>query len=151
VADLREEHVAPLVAALQDEFYIDDFMIREAIEQQGSFNVIHLETMDKADIFVAKQDAWAREQMVRRQLGQPDPSDPSIAVYFASAEDNILNKLAWYRLGGGVSDQQWQDILGVLRVQGTALDFSYLRRWAHELDLTGLLNRALDDAGLPAV
>jgi len=53
------------------------------------------------------------------------------------------------REGGGVSDRQWNDVLGVLKVQGAALDLAYLNEWARELGLTDLLRRALDDAGLP--
>jgi hypothetical protein len=61
----------------------------------------------------------------------------------------VLAKLQWYRDGGGVSDRQWRDVLGVLKVQAEALDRAYLRDWAQRLDLTELLRRALDDAGLP--
>ena len=66
-----------------------------------------------------------------------------------SAEDTVLAKLQWYRDGGEVSDRQWTDVLGVLEVQGQALDRAYLAEWARELGLTDLLRRALDDAGLP--
>ncbi len=68
--------------------------------------------------------------------------------YFSSPEDIILNKLEWYKMGGEVSDRQWNDIIGVLKVQGTALDMNYLQRWAAVLDVTDLLERALVDAGL---
>jgi len=63
-------------------------------------------------------------------------------------EGTILNKLEWYRMGGEVSDRQWNDILGVLKVQGTHLDMAYLQRWAANLKVTDLLERALVDAGL---
>jgi hypothetical protein len=74
--------------------------------------------------------------------------DETVRVYLSSPEDVILHKLEWYRLGGGVSDRQWGDVLGVLKVQGEALDFGYLRQWAGELGLTELLAAALRDAGL---
>jgi hypothetical protein len=67
----------------------------------------------------------------------------------SSPEDTILAKLQWYRDGGGVSDRQWNDVLGVLKVQGPALDRAYLREWASQLDLTDLLQQAMDAAGLP--
>ena len=51
-------------------------------------------------------------------------------------------------MGGEVSDRQWNDILGVLKVQGTDLDMTYLQKWAANLDVTDLLERALGDAGL---
>ena len=62
----------------------------------------------------------------------------------------MLAKLQWYREGGGVSDRQWNDVLGVLKVQGPSLDRACLREWAGELKHTELLGRAIDDAGLPA-
>ena len=66
----------------------------------------------------------------------------------ASPEGTILNKLEWYKMGGGVSDRQWNDILGVLKVRKTVLDMQYLKRWAAVLDVADLLERALVDAGL---
>jgi hypothetical protein len=51
-------------------------------------------------------------------------------------------------MGGDVSDRQWNDILGVLKVQGTNLDIVYLERWAADLNVTDLLERAFVDAGL---
>ena len=51
-------------------------------------------------------------------------------------------------MGGEVSDRQWNDILGVLKVQGTNLDMAYLQRWAVALKVSDLLERALVDAGL---
>jgi len=123
-------------------------MIRDAIAHESSFNVIHLATMDKADVFVAKSNQWGRLQMARRQFRHPDPMLPEFGAYFASPEDNLLNKLLWYRLGGGGSTLQWNDVLGVIKVQGRNLDQSYLRHWAGELDVLELLQRVLHDAGM---
>jgi hypothetical protein len=39
-------------------------------------------------------------------------------------------------------------VLGVLKVQQTALDYSYLGEWAERLELSELLNRALVEAGI---
>ena len=39
VADMRQEHLQPFVAALQDEFYVDDEMIAEALQRHSSFNL----------------------------------------------------------------------------------------------------------------
>ena len=52
VADLREHHVDPLVARLSDACYIDAGMIRRALAQRSSFNLIHLDTMMKIDVFI---------------------------------------------------------------------------------------------------
>lgn len=74
--------------------------------------------------------------------------DVNRPVYLASPEDMILNKLEWYKMGGEVSDRQWNDILGVFKIQGETLDMAYLRKWAAQLSVSELLDRALEDAGL---
>ena len=68
-------------------------------------------------------------------------------LYFATPEDMVIAKLDWFRKGGGVSDRQWRDILGVLKVQAGGLDSEYLQHWARELGLTELLHRAKSEAG----
>lgn len=72
-------------------------------------------------------------------------TDPEESVYIASPEDTILAKLEWYRMGGEMSDRQWRDILGVLKTRVGELDLDYLRKWANELKVTDLLDRALKE------
>jgi uncharacterized protein YqgV (UPF0045/DUF77 family) len=48
-------------------------------------------------------------------------------------EDIILAKLEWFRMGGEVSERQWRDVLGVIKVQAEGLDEDYLRRWSRVL------------------
>jgi hypothetical protein len=78
------------------------------------------------------------------------PLEPGSREFdLATAEDMILRKLDWYRKGGGISERQWTDVIGVLRVQFVALDFAYLERWATLLDLDALLVRARAEAAKP--
>lgn len=141
VADMRLEHIQPLVAALSREFYADDEMMRDAIERRSSFNLIHYETAFKVDIFIRKSRAFDQMQLERRQPSVI-ATDPEQSVYVTSPEDVILSKLEWYRMGGEVSDRQWRDILGVLKTRAGELDLDYLRRWARELNVADLLERA---------
>lgn len=148
IADLRMEHVQPLVQQLQDTYYIDADMIKDAIKHRSEFNVLHLGTMFKVDIFIQKTRPF--DQAVRRRVQQSRLNiiENSRLFYLESPEDVVLSKLEWYKMGGGVSDRQWNDILGVLKVQGSSLDLAYLRHWAAALEVSTLLDRALEDAGL---
>lgn len=147
VADLRPEHVVPLVAALKDTFYIDAERAGDAIRGRSSFNVIHLATMTKVDLFVLKDDELSRLEMERRQEVALT-EEPGTVLPVASAEDTVLQKLAWFRMGGGVSERQWNDVLGVLKVKRGRLDLIYLGDWAERTGLDGLLRQALGEAGL---
>jgi hypothetical protein len=142
VADLKEPDVERLVQLLSTDFYIDADMIREAIGRRASFNVIHLATMFKADVFVLKRDAWSREEMSRAREERLEGPQGPVTIRFASPEDTLLHKLVWYKLGNEISDRQWSDILGILKVQRVLLDGAYLDRWAPLLDVASLLARA---------
>jgi hypothetical protein len=144
VAEIGLSHVDALTSALAGEFYIDAGMIRDAIRRRATFNVVHLATMFKADVFVARDDAWSIEEMSRVRTEQLDTPDGKMTIRFASAEDTVLHKLVWYRLGNLVSDRQWRDAVGVLNVQGDSLDRGYLELWARRLDVWDLLVRALE-------
>jgi len=148
MADLKTVNIAPLVEALQDECYIDADMIRDAIDTQSSFNILHLPTMHKADVFVKPSNAWAAEQMARRLPQKIAVNDREEVIQFACPEHMILQKLHWFRLGGGVSKYQLPDVVGMLKVQAGYLDYEYLEHWAQELNLTDLLRQAYEDAGI---
>ena len=146
VADLRPEQIGPLTRSLGDAFYADPDMMREAVHRHTAFNLIHLNSMFKVDVFVAGSRDFDRAQLNRRQLHLLS-DDPERRAYIASAEDIILSKLEWYRLGGETSDRQWRDVLGVLRVQGDRLDREYMQHMAASLGVDDLLPRAFEEAG----
>jgi hypothetical protein len=147
VADLQLSQVQPLIQVMTGEFFIDEMMVTEAIERKSSFNVIHLDTMQKVDIFLLSDQPLVQSEMQRRQQ-LIITQNPERSAWLPSAEDIILQKLIWYRMGGGVSDRQWRDVLGVLKVQADRLDFNYLAEWAETLKLIELMAQALGEAGL---
>lgn len=147
VADLRSEHIKPLIDALGSGFYLDEAAIHEAVARRSTFNVIHLGTLFKADIFVAKHQRLTHQEMERRQPFTLD-TDPPEDVVVASPEDMVVQKLHWYRLGDHVSERQWLDAMGVLTVRGPKLDRNYMHAVAAEMGVEDLLARALHEAGL---
>ncbi|MEZ4444863.1 MAG: hypothetical protein R3B72_37655 [Polyangiaceae bacterium] len=113
VAEIPGRLVEDLVSALEDRFYIDADMIRDAIARGASFNLIHYETAFKIDVFVLTRDDLLQEEMRRRESHGLPPSGERSA-WFASAEDTILQKLDWYRKGAGISERQWRDLAAEL-------------------------------------
>jgi hypothetical protein len=145
VAEMRLEHLQPFVSALQDEFYVDDEMIVESIRRNSSFNIIHRETLFKVDVFIPRPRPFLQSQLARAQK-QTFTFETEVSAKFASPEDIVLAKLEWYRLGDEVSDRQWRDVLGVLKTQAGELDLEYLRKWATDLKVSDLLERALKES-----
>ena len=97
--------------------------------------------MYKIDVFIMKDrpfDEVARRRTTRQTLSQDSSHEFSIA----SPEDTILNKLECFSAGGEVSERQWTDLIGVMRVQKDNLDRGYLERWSDELGVGLLLDRA---------
>jgi len=146
VVNLRLEHVPGLVTALGEDFYIDEEMAREAVLRRSTFNLIFQPSVFKLDIFVARLDSWTREELSRGRVIELEVSGERVALRFASPEDALLHKLVWFRMGGEVSERQWRDVLGVLRVQAGALDETYLVQWAEPLGVADLLVRAMREA-----
>ncbi len=152
VADLRVEHVEPFLTALGNDFYVSPQAVTDAVANRGSFNRVDQETILKIDIFVLEEDHLSQAEMTRSvtvefPADSPQESPPTLVV--ASAEDIVLQKLLWYRLGQGVSDRQWRDVLGVLKVQAQRLDVAYLERQAERSGIHDLLSRAFREAGRP--
>jgi hypothetical protein len=147
VAEVKTAHASTLERTLKKEFYIDVDSIQRAIEKQSSFNLVHLETMFKIDVFILKDQAFHRHAFSRRTKKSVS-EDISKQLYFPTPEDIVLIKLDWYKSGGESFEQQWRDVLGVLKVQGTKLNTHYLKHWADELSILDLLNKALEEAGV---
>lgn len=146
VAEITPAQVAQLISSLQNDFYVDERAARRAVEGHGSFNAIHFDTSFKVDFFVPSDEGVGRLQLARRQLERVTP-DGAGEFYVATAEDTVLAKLLWFKSGGGVSERQWSDVAGVIKVQGARLDLEYLRGWADRLSVRELLERALGEAG----
>jgi hypothetical protein len=130
---------------IKNEFYISEEAMRQALSSCGSFNVIHFATSFKIDIFVQGPSGFEQRLLARRRkVRLSDTSRRDLNV--VSAEDVVLLKLRWFWATEGTSQRQWDDILGVLTVQGKALDFQYLADSARELGLEDLLDRARAEA-----
>ncbi len=146
VAKLKPADTGALAARLKDAYYLDESAMREAVRGGASFNLIHLETMMKVDVFAPKAAPFAASAFGRRQRHVLDETRTD-EFFVASAEDVVLSKLDWYARTGESSQRQWLDVVGVLKVQEGSLDFDYMRQWAAQLGVPDLLGRATKEAG----
>jgi hypothetical protein len=135
-----------LIGRAQGEFYLPTESARLAIKHHDSFNLVDTSIAFKIDLFVLGDNLLDRQQLTRRILVPVPGITPGLWV--TSPEDQILRKLEWFRAGGESSDQQWRDILGILRVNGTTLDRDYLKSIGVQLGLEQMLQRSLDESGL---
>ena len=146
VADIQVEHVCPLSEHLQAAYTINEQAWHDAIAQRNAFSLLYLASLVKVDVMLPRGTAF--DSLVAQRAQQLSLLEGYQPIWLASPEDVALMRLAWYRDGGATADDQWNDVLGVLKVQAPNLDVQYLRHVAHILNVSGFLEQALIDAGI---
>ena len=145
VVDLSPSQVEPLARVLGGDFDVDVESLKEAAARGSSWNIYHLRTFIKVDLFMLRTSPFDQSEFSRRRRVVLTPDGRSL--YIKSPEDSVLRKLLWFQQGGEVSTTQWRDIVQILRVSRVQLDTSYLDTWAERLNVTALLTRARAEAG----
>ena len=77
VADLRMGHLQGFVAALQTDFFVDSDMVKDAIRRRATFNILHLGTMFKVDVFVIGADELLTTELARKQRMRVQAEPPA--------------------------------------------------------------------------
>lgn len=129
---------------LKTKFYISKSAMYQALSSRSSFNIIDIQTSFKIDVFICKDIAFQRQMLKhpnKIQLSEQIEKNFSVVL----PEDIILLKLQWYQSTDNTSKKQWDDILGVFAVQAGKLDYDYLKKWAENLELTEILQKALSE------
>lgn len=141
IVDPTREQLDQLVSTLpSDQFYVSPEAADEAWRRRGQFNVIDLTTGWKTDLILIKHRQFSREEFSRRRAD----SLFDVPIFVATAEDTILSKLEWARLGE--SDRQLRDAIGIIELRSTTLDRAYIERWVGELGVGALWERAQREA-----
>ena len=131
VIELPAKRIAEFCAAFpQNEFYVSMAAAADAVRLRHQFNIIHPKAGLKIDVIIATDSAFDQS---RFQRGQRLQVLADRTVTFASPEDVIVKKMAYYREGG--SEKHLRDIAGVFRIRGDRLDRAYIADWAGRLDL----------------
>jgi len=143
VAEIKEEHIAVLLKLFpEDEFYLSDDAVRDAIRNQYQFNIIHPTSGLKIDVVIAKGDDFDKSRFKR--LKRVTPIEKTWAN-FASPEDVIIMKMRYYK--EGESEKHLRDIASMLKISGSEIDRNYIELWAKKLNLLDIWNTILDRLG----
>lgn len=146
VAELELTHLSPLLVELGTDYYASESAIRSAILHHSSFNLIHLSTSFKVDVFVSKGSTFDLLALKRTLVAQVGSPGNEISVAMASVEDIIIAKLLWYRAGNEISERQWDDITRLVKLHRSSLDYHYLQSCSEETTVADLWQKLL--AGL---
>ncbi len=139
VAGIVEKQIPTLVAAFpEDDYYISAEMIREAIREQGQFNIIHPASGLKVDVIIRRDTPFDQSRFQRVRRIHPAPS---YEADFAAPEDVIIKKMEYYREGG--SEKHLRDITGMLITSGSEIDRNYIGLWSDKLNLTEIWSAIL--------
>jgi hypothetical protein len=126
-----------LLALPTGEYYVDLDAALEAQQRESLFNVIDRKTGWKIDMIICKSRPFSQEEFGRRRLSKLE----DVSLFVASAEDIILAKLEWAKLGQ--SQRQIEDAAEILKMRGATLDRPYLDKWIRALGLAEPWDEAL--------
>ena len=146
VIELLPTQIPQLITQLQASCYVDEQEVYMALKENKKFILIDLDTLLMIDVFIPSLTLF--EIQIKNRVKRQILDEMSHPLTLSSAEDIILMKLFCYRKDKIFPDEQWNDVLGVLKVQGTTLDLTYLEKWAAYLNIINLLEQAYIDSGI---
>ncbi|MHC4441414.1 MAG: hypothetical protein ACYTF1_15305 [Planctomycetota bacterium] len=144
VTNMKLKQATRLADKLAPRMYADANMLRQAVVEHGMVNLYDTVTGFKIDISVL-EDTKYHKVLMKRRIRIAHPRE-NVSFWVVSPEDVILMKLVWRQ--NSQSQKQWDNALGVARVQGNQLDWKYLHSWAARLGITDDLNRLAGEAGI---
>lgn len=137
-----DDHAEKFYQDIKSDFYISKTAMYQALKDKTGFNLIHLSSAFKIDIFIRKDTNYQKQLLSRRKLIKLQDSHQN-PVSVVSPEDIILLKLQWYKQADCSSERQWNDVLGVIKIRKKEIDIEYLRKWSCILGINELLQNAL--------
>lgn len=132
--------VGPFCANFPEpEFYCPEAAARDAARRHFQFNILHIDSGLKIDVIVPAADEYDRTRLARAVRL---PTGGGFDAWFASAEDVILKKLVFFKIGE--SPKHLSDCASISRVQGERLDRAYIASWVERLGVAEVWRRVLE-------
>lgn len=143
ICEFSADKIEVFVGCFGADFYVSESAVRDAVRWKSCFNLIHLATSFKVDVFVSRQRPFDLESM-RRATPECLGGCRTVEVPIATAEDAIISKLEWYRKTNETSERQWDDVSRLITLLGNTADLDYLRTAAESVGVSNLLERLID-------
>lgn len=126
VAELRPMDAQRLAELFRPEYYVPEGAVRDAIQHQGMFNLIHTTSVTKVDFIVRKDDVYRHTEFERRSRVRIGGA----GVWLVSREDLIISKIAW--AVDSRSELQRRDVENLMAGE---FDSGYVDGWLRHLGL----------------
>ena len=126
VIELIPLSVSKFCDLFQEEYLVSVEAIKEALDRQTMFNIIHNEAIVKVDFIIRKNTRYRVNEFARRKRVKIGEFD----TYIVSLEDLIISKLSWFK--DSDSELQKRDVKNLLKCQ---YDREYINFWTNELAL----------------
>ena len=152
VVYLEQEALPSFISLFEQDYVFDTLALYNAVQHHTSCSLIHLDSLAKLDLIVPQPTAFDEAMFPLVHVSPLDERYPPFPM--ASTSEMIVFKLQRYflneqsRTDGMNDDAEWNDILGMLKVQGMSLDVAVLEQWITALQLDDPWQRARIDAGL---
>lgn len=137
VIEAKKEDKEKIINLFKDDFYVSKEAVEDAIEHQFTFNILHLKSGAKVDVWLVKKDPF-RILEFKRKLKKKFFNKE---FFIISPEDLILSKLLWYK--EGESSRQLEDIKSIL--QTSKINLNYIKSWAEKQSTIEILNKVIKE------
>ncbi len=136
VVALKNSDVNRISEIFEEDYYVSQEAIEDAIRNQTVFNLAHYLSLVKIDMIIRKRGEYRKLEFDRRTLVKI----ADFNVWIVGKEDLILSKLNWAK--ESKSEMQIRDVKNLI---STSVDHEYLSRWAPELGVQDLLRECLNE------
>lgn len=139
-ADVVVEVIGDIPAKLlsrtlgKESFLVND--LEKVLSRGGSTQVLHRDSHFKIDVMSEKRDGMSADDTAANREEKQKAAEENLSfkppqkARVTSAEDILIQKLAWFEAAKRISGKQWEDCLGIVARQGPRLDRAYVRRVA---------------------
>ncbi len=135
IVHLSLSDVEGICQYFKEGYYCDEDAVREAIAQEGMFNIIDHKSNYKADFVILKNQPYRKKEFERRR----PVKFLDMNIFIVSPEDLLISKLIWIQ--ELQSPVQSEDIKALSALDG--LDWNYIHDWTNQLKLNtfGLMGK----------